>query len=165
LERTTLTVSAAGGAEYTLPADTIDATFPLMVAATGSTSQTQIERITFANYQEIADKTQTGTPLRCYPEKLALVTLTFWPVPDKTYTVSYQRQRLMRNAEAGTTVDRPPRWVLGIAYSMAAIMALASSLTLDRVKYLQGMGDNMLQKAHGRDGAGGDLSFYLEADY
>ncbi len=164
LERTTLT-TVAGTAEYALAADTIEVNFPLMVAGTGQTSQTQIERMTYTNYQEIADKTQAGQPLRAYVEKLALVTVVLWPVPNQVYTISYQRQRLMRNAESGTTVDRPPRWMRGIAFQMAADMALAASLDLNRVKYFQGMADSLLARAHGRDGAGNDLSFYLEADY
>ena len=163
LERTTLT-TVSGTSEYTLPADTIEVNFPLMVAGVGQTSQTQIERMTYTNYQEISDKSQTGQPLRAYVEKLALVTVVLWPVPNQIYTISYQRQRLIRNAESGTTPDRPPRWMRGIAFQMAADLALASSLDLARVKYFQGMADSMLARAHGRDGAGNDLSFYLEAE-
>lgn len=165
MEQTTL-ATVAGTATYTLAADTINVEFPMMCQATGTTgSQTQITQMVFLNYQEIANKTQAGTPIRGYCERLATTTLTLWPVPEKVYTISYQRQRLMRNAEAGATVDRPPRWMRGIAYQMAHDMALAASLSMDRVKYLQGMADTMLAKAHGRDAENGNVSYYMEPMY
>jgi hypothetical protein len=162
LEQAAPLVTEAGTATYTLAADTINVEFPMMCAAPGATSQTQVTQMVFANYQEIADKAQQGTPIRGYCERLSDVTLTLWPVPDKAYTISYRRQRLMRNAEAGTTVDRPPRWMRGIAFQMAHDMALSGSLAMERVKYLQGMAEKMLSKAHGRDSENGEISYYLE---
>jgi hypothetical protein len=158
----TLPVSATVDA-YVLPNDTVDVTFPMMVRETGtSNSQTQITQVVYRNYQEITLKELAGTPLRCYVERLETVTLRFWPVPEKAYTVSYQRQRLIRNAESGTTLDRQPNWVRGVAYQMAADLALASSIDLARVKYLQSMADGLLGKARGDDNESGDLQMILE---
>jgi hypothetical protein len=48
------------------------------------------------------------------------------------------------------------------AFQMAHDMALSGSLAMERVKYLQGMAEKMLSKAHGRDSENGDISYYLE---
>lgn len=154
MERETLTL-AAGIDTYDLAADTIGVTFPMMCLPlpqqSVTQSQTQIQGMSFDQYQQIPDKTQQGVPIRCYSEKLALVTLRFWPVPNAAFTVSYQRQRLMEDAASGATVDRPPRWMRGISFMMAHDMALAGSLPLDRVKYLGGMAEDLLRKAEGMD--------------
>lgn len=161
MERATLAL-VAGTDAYSLGADTIEVSFPMMMAVTGETTQTQIAHMTYEMYQEVSDKTQQGTPIRCYSEKLALVTLRFWPVPDRSYTVSYQRQRLVRNAESGATMDLTQRWIRGVAFQMAHDMSLAHSLPLERTKYLQGEADKLLVRTQGRENEGGDLQFYLE---
>jgi hypothetical protein len=163
LEMTSLAL-VAGTDDYVLAADTVDALFPMMQSSATQTSQTNISRMVYDQYQEITDKAQTGTPLRCYVEKLATVTLRFWPVPEQAYTVTFQRRRLMRNAEAGTTVDRQPNWLRGVAYQMAADLALGASMDIGRVKYLQGMADDLLMRARHNDVEGGGLQFFL-GDY
>lgn len=160
LEPDSLTLSA-GVDSYALAGDTIEVEFPFMQNTTNQTSQTQITRMVWNEYQAITDKAQSGTPIRCYAEKLATVTLYFWPVPEQTYTVTYRRQRLIRNAEAGATLDMTQRWIRGVAFQMAHDMALASSLGLERVQYLQKQADRLLEDAEGRENEGGDLQFVL----
>lgn len=161
MEQATPLALTAGTDSYVLAGDTIEVEFPFMQSATGQASQTQITRMAWHEYQAITDKEQTGTPIRCYPEKLATVTLYFWPVPDQVYTVTYRRQRLIRNAESGATLDMTQRWIRGVAYQMAHDMALASSLKLDRVQYLQKQADRLLDEAEGRENEGGDVQFVL----
>ena len=161
MERTTLALTA-NEAEYNLATDTVEVTFPLMVKPTGSTgSETQISPMTYKMYQEMPSKDQTGVPIRCYVEKLAVVTLRFWPVPDVAYTVSYQRQRLLRNADSGSTLDLTARWQLGVSFQLAAFMALAGSLDIGKVRVLQGYADDYLTHAHGRENEGQDVRMIL----
>lgn len=160
LERATLPL-VAGTAAYDLPADTVGCDFPMSVVTAGSTSETQVNRMVWAQYQEINNKADTGTPIRCYEERLATVTLRFWPVPTQAYTLNYRRERLIRNAEAGTTLDLMPNWIKGLEYAMAHDMALGGSLPLDRVKYLGELADKLLDRAQAEEQEGGDWQFIL----
>lgn len=160
LERTTLDV-VAGQATYTLPADTIEVNEPLMLQVVGQTSQTWIRKSVFAEYQTLSNKATQGTPVLCYAEKQALVTLVFWPIPDQAYTFSYQRQRLVRDSGAGSTLDLTQRWYQAIIYQMAADMALAGSLDIGRVKYLQTLADRYIADAQGREEEAVDLELCL----
>ncbi len=161
LERTTVTL-AAGVDAYVLPADTIAVETPMMVLPLNGTSETQVEGMAYAQYQEMPDKTQQGVPIRVYAEKLDVVTLRFWPVPNAVFTCSYRRQRLVQDAGANATVDMTQRWMRGITYAMAAEMALAASLPLDRCKYLQQMADDLLADAQGSEHEDVGISFVLE---
>jgi len=160
LERTSIQL-APGTKEYTLPADTIEVNEPMMLQLAGQTTQTIVAHSVFHEYQALSDKDASGTPVLCYIEKQALVTLVLWPVPAQVYTLSFQRQRLVRDAGSGSTVDLKQRWLQGIAYQMAAAMALAGSIDLNRVKYLQQMGDRYLQDAETFENESSDAEFTL----
>lgn len=156
-QNTTLALTA-GTAAYTLAADTIGVEFPMMLAVTGETSQTQVLRYTWEEYQQITDKTTSGAPTACYEEATHSVVLTFWPIPEQGYTLSYRRQRLIRDADSGFNVDLRHRWTEALVYTMAHKLALASSLGVERVRYLQEQADQKVAAARGREHESGDLT-------
>jgi hypothetical protein len=160
MERTTLAL-VAGTSTYVLAADTIEVSFPMSIAVVGQTTETWIEHMTFATYQTMSSKDLQGTPTSCYVEKLSTVSLVFWPVPSQAYTLSYQRQRLIRDADSGSTVDLTQRWFNWLTYEMAHKMSLAGSLTLAASKNLKGLADEALLLAMGKEQEGGSVVFEL----
>ncbi len=162
MERTTLAL-VAGTSLYTAAADTIEISFPMMLKVTGQSTETWVQHMVYDEYAKISNKETQGTPTMCYVEKLASVSLIFWPVPSQAYTVSYQRQRLMRDVESGTTPDTSQRWLDAWAYLMAEKMAIAGSLGIDRCKLLGAKAREAVELAKGREQEGGDLCITLPA--
>lgn len=157
----TTTTLAANTVAYVLPADTIDLDGPMMLTAPGATTQTEVWPMGYDNYAEVVDKQTTGLPINFYAEKLAVVTLRFWPVPDKAYVASYARRRLMRNADSGTTLDATQGWARGISYQMAADMARASNLDSSVISERQAMADRLLKRAESRETESVDMQCTL----
>ncbi len=161
-EEMTLAPPAAGQkSSLAMDADTIEVAFPMMLKLSGQDSETPISHIYFPQYQAISNKLSTGTPTSCYVEKLATVTLYFWPVPTQTYTVSFQRQRLVADSASGTAPDMRGRWTDALAWSIAHKMALAASLPITTAKYLNDQAELAVLRAMGREQEGGDLCFEL----
>lgn len=146
-----------GRAAYTLSGDTVDVIFPMMTAQHNSTSQLPVYRYTWGEYQQVTTKTSTGRPVACYVKLATNITLTFWPVPEQPYTLSYRRTRLIMDATAGTTPDLRVRFTDALVWTMAHKIALASSLGVERVKYLEGKAEDATNKARNRDSESGDL--------
>jgi hypothetical protein len=164
-ENTTLALTAGTVGVVTtttLAADTLELDFPMMIAASGETSQTQVRRYVWEEYQQLSEKTQQGRPIACYVEATHTVSLKWWPVPDQAYTVSYRREKLARDADSGTTVDLRPRWTDALVYTMAHKMALAGSLGAERCRMLKELADEKIELAKGREHEGGDISFVVE---
>lgn len=157
----TTTTLATGTQAYVLPADTVEIDFPIMLKATGDTTETQVVQMAYEQFEETVDKATTGLPMRCYVEKLAVVTLRFWPVPDKAYVASYRRRRLVRNADSGTTLDMTQGWVRGISYQIAADMGRCGSMDQSVINDRQSMADKLLKRAADREVDGSDLQFCL----
>lgn len=160
MERTSLPV-VAGTSTYALDADTIEVEFPMMFAVTGQSTQTPVSQLSWHEYQAISNKDTQGTPVQCYVEKASTVTLVLWNVPSQAGTLSYRRQRLIRDAGAGNTMDLTQRWIRGVAFHMAADMALAASLKLDRVKYLRDEATALLADSQRMENDRNDLQFCL----
>ncbi len=160
-ERETLSL-VAGTSTYVLAPDTIEAEFPMTIVVTGATGETWIQQLVWDTYQKLSNKEQQGTPTGCYVEKHATVSLVFWPVPDKAFTLSYRRQRLIRDMESGSTIDQTQRWFEYWVWEMAAQMAWVSSLKLDEKRELRRLADDAREKAEGRENEGGDLEWCLD---
>jgi len=164
LERVEMTLSppvAGQRSSLTMAADTIEVNFPMTVRTSDLSSETFVEHIAFKEYQSLSNKLSTGTPTSCYVEKQALVTLYFWPVPTQTYTVSFQRQRLISDAASGSAPDLRGRWYEALTYAMAHKMALAASLPTTTAQNLKSLYDEALAYALGRENEGGDICFTL----
>lgn len=157
----TTTMLTSGTTTYVLPADTIEIDAPMMLTAPGDTTQTQVDMIDFEKYEGIVDKQTTGVPVMVYAEKLATTTLRFWPVPNQAYSAAYRRQRLIRNADSGTTPDLPPGWIRGISFQMAADMGRAGSMDQATINDRQGMADRLLSDAESQEHDRVDMQFVL----
>jgi hypothetical protein len=160
MERKTLPL-VAGTGSYALAADTIEVDDTMSVVVTGATGETWVTPIVYQEYQQISNKDQQGTPTQVYVEKLALVSLVFWPVPDQAYTLSYRRQRLIRDMESGTTLDLTQRWYKAVVLDMAAEMSWISSINLGDKQELRRLADQALHLAQGREQEQGDTTYEL----
>lgn len=161
MERKTLPL-VAGTATYALDSDTIEVDMPLAIASSGTTSQTWVMPMVWDTYQKLSNKDQQGTPTMCYVEKLATVSLILWPVPDQAFTLSYRRQRLIRDMESGTTLDLTQRWFKAVTLDMAAEMSWISSITLGDKKELRRLADAAIDLAQSRETQIGDISWELD---
>ena len=160
MERATLPL-VAGTATYALAADTIEVDSVMSVVVTGQTGETWVTPVVYAEYQKISNKDQQGTPTQVYVEKLATVSLVFWPVPDQSYTLSYRRQRLIRDMESGTTLDLTQRWYKAVVLDMAAEMSWISSINLGDKQELRRLADAAIHLAQGREQQQGDVTYEL----
>ena len=138
-----------GTASYVLDADTIDVQVGnndqagMLVPTSGN--QTQVKVVSRDDYEAIPDKTTEGKPSLVYVEKAASVTLKFWPVPDdSTDDFAFYRVRLLRDMDTGTvTTDLARRWLKAITWALAGHLAMAKSMGLDRVQFLNNEGERL----------------------
>ena len=166
VERTTLTL-VAGTSEYTLPSDTIDLqegpndTIGSIVPTTGG--ETIVSLMTRSEWMDLAAKTAAtiGRPVKCYVERQALVKLVFWPTPDAVATTfRYAKVRLLKDMDAGNvTADLRRSWMQYLTYAVAAKMAAAKSLGMDRVGYFEKKAETLLQKCKNGDNQHGKVRF------
>lgn len=123
---------AAGTAEYSLPADTIDVLDTFIRTGTGDAqSDRPLSRMSVSVYAGITNKTLSAAPLNVFIRRLrANPTAVLWPVPDQgtvevpVYTLRYWRMR--RVQDAGNGVETPdvsfrfyPAMCAGLAYHIA----------------------------------------------
>lgn len=152
--RTTLDL-VDGTASYTLPTDTmdvhVDANNFVGTIVTTSGTETPVHAMTRSEYVALPDKETEATPTRVFIERLATVSVSFWPVPsDSTLDFRYQKIRLGRDASPGSvTLDLSRRWQLAITYDLAAHLAFAKSLPLERQRALRGEAE--MYKARSRN--------------
>ena len=83
----------AGTSVYTLPADTVDLVEHQIRTGTGVNQiDTNLTRVSVSTYAQQSAKNTTGKPTQIFIQRLsASTTITLWPVPDASYTVSYYR--------------------------------------------------------------------------
>lgn len=168
-ERTTLAL-VTSQSEYTLAADTIDVDVgPNDQAGTivdSSNNESIVTVMSQADYLDISDKTGAGParPTRVYIDKGgALLTAVFWPPPDSlSITWRYSRVRLLKDMDSGSvTTDLQRRWLQYVTYAVAAQVALAKSIALDKVNWLRQQADAMKQRCLSTDNEQGKLRFRL----
>lgn len=163
-ERTTLPLLASTAA-YSLAADTLDVLVgPNNFAGTivdASGSEVPITAINGHDYVLLSNKSsEATTPTFVYIEKLATVTVTFWPVPSAATTFRYQRVRLIRDADTGeVTMDVAKRWASYLFYALAADLAGSGSKPLEVVDRLRGAAKEAKKtaKSSDREMVGGQL--------
>lgn len=159
-ERVTLTLTP-GTATYALADDTIDVEFPTTYSPPGSTTETIVERMSYSDYQILSDKTAQGTPVRVYVEKSAILTATFWNVPNAAGTWHYRRIRIIRDASAGATMDATTKFIQAIVWKLAHKLALPLGVPLARVQYLEQQAIAAEAEVIGDDDERGDCNMML----
>lgn len=163
IERSTVTF-VASTAEYTLPTDTLDVELGQgdtmgTVKDTSGTTETMVTTMSRGEYLQLAVKTTTGRPSRCYVERsTSAVKLIFWPVPDSTMaTFQFTRVRLLKAGDSGTvTMDLIRTWTQYLVFAVASSIALNSSL-FDRGGYLRQRADQLLERCKAGDAQHGTI--------
>lgn len=166
VERKTLTLSA-GVASYQLDADCIDVfvgpdnVVGTILSSAGS-AETLVRAIRRHEYVEIANKTSSGTPVLCFVEKLARVSVVFWPIPGSTVTFNYQKVRAVMDVTPGSAT--PDVWVRrqnALLWSLAFTMAVAKSQPLAKCAFLKGERDRVKEMAKQDDVESGHGQLYI----
>lgn len=156
-------------ATYTLPSDTIDIELgpndQLGSIVDSGGSETVCLAMSRADYLDITDKTAsvTARSTRGYVEKLATVTVTFWPAPDSSaVSFRYARTRLLRDADTGgVTIDLARRWLKFVTFATAAHLARAKSLPQEDIQDLRGEAERMKAVCQADDQQRGKTRFRL----
>jgi hypothetical protein len=152
----------AGTATYTLPADIIDVEFPTTIAKVGDENDNWVERMVYSDYQTISNKTTTGQPTRAYVEKLATLSVIFWPVPDVDYTWNYRGIRLIVDMDSGlVTMGLTQKWLGAIAWRLAYWLAHAYNLPAQKRMELQAEANSQEALVMGQENERGDLQMML----
>jgi hypothetical protein len=160
----TLTLSN-GTASYPLPTNLIDVEFPMTVMASGATSETWVEKMIWSDYQVISDKTVTGTPTRCYVEKLSTLTAKFWSVPNGTYTANYRGIQLIDDMSAGTTTPGlTQRWMGALMWRFAYWLSFPLNVPAAKRQELKTEAEQQERDVLGGENERGDLQLCLPSD-
>ncbi len=122
----------AGSATYTVPAETVMIMDTIINYGTPSLER-MIFPISRTEYMAYPNKDQQGFPTVFWFDRLISPTITFWPVPDSTYSYVAKyysvRQTMDANLPDGLTVEVPFRfleaYVSGLAWKLAEIYAPA----------------------------------------
>jgi hypothetical protein len=119
-----------GSATYTVPAETVDILDTVIEYGTPPL-QRVILPISRTEYMSYPNKAQQGFPTVFWFDRLISPQITFWPVPDNTfsYVCKYYSVRQTMDAELtnGLTVEVPYRfleaYVAGLAWKLSEIYA------------------------------------------
>ena len=109
----------------TAPIDVLD--FYVRETINNSTVDLPLNRMSRAEYGHLATKATTGKPNQVFLNKQLTLTITVWPVPDKssTYTVYMNTLIRMDDADVGVnTLDMPFRFYPCLAAGLAYYMSL-----------------------------------------
>lgn len=160
----TLTLTA-GTASYSLPADVIDVEFPTTVQITGSDTETWVEKMIYADWRVISDKTTQGTPTRAYVEKLSTCTVKFWSVPEQGYTWNYRAIKLLPDMSSGSTEPGlTQRWMAALVWRLAYWLAHAYNLPMQKRIELKNVADEEQAVVMGQENERGDLNLQMPPD-
>lgn len=119
----------AGTATYTMPTDTIDLIEHQLRTGTGtSQTDTDLTRVSVSTYAQQSQKNMTGRPSQIFVQRLASsVTVTLWPVPATSYTLSYYRLKGIDGLSSGvgsSVTSIPPRFVPALVAGLAFHIAM-----------------------------------------
>lgn len=145
--RTTAAVTAAS-ATVTLSTSAMMLLGKVMFAETGETYESPIQVVSTDDYNNIGDKTTTGTPSVALFNRQPTPTLTLWPVPDANGTVTYEYHTLAADVSLETdTLDFERHWTSFFIWELAHQLLFASGVALDRVGYARKRAETLLETA------------------
>jgi hypothetical protein len=162
--RRSLTLTS-GTASYALPTDVIDVEFPTMLQASGSNEETYVEKMVYSDYQVISNKQVSGVPTRAYVEKLASCSVTFWEIPNGTYTWNYRAIVLVPDMSDGATEPGlTQRWMGALLWRFAYWLAHANNLNPAKRLELKTEAEQQERDVMGQENERGDLHLSLPPD-
>ena len=147
----------AGTSVYTLAADTVDLVEHQIRTGTGvNQSDTNLTRVSVSTYAKQSAKNTTGKPTQIFIQRLSSsVTVTLWPVPDASYTLSYYRIAGIDGIASGidgvTTSFIPPRFVPCLVSGLAYYIAMKRPEVANRVTPLKQEYEFQFELAAGED--------------
>jgi hypothetical protein len=118
----------------------------------GTTTDLPLNRMSRAEYANMATKSTTGKPNQFVMDKQITPTITIWPVPDKSsaYTVYVNVLTRMDDADTGAdTMQIPFRFYPCLAAGLAYYMALKRAP--DKVQLLKALYEEEFQRAMSQD--------------
>ena len=164
IEQSTLTLSAST-AIYNLPTDTVDVLSAVIRTGTGTTqSDTQITRISRDVFINIPSKNTEAQPSQWYVDRQIVPQIRFWPTPDQTYTLVFDRLTRIEDADASiNTLDVPFRFYPCLAAGLAYYIAMKKAP--ERVPVLKSMYEEEFARAAYEDVDRANLSLVPRRDY
>ena len=164
IEQSTLTLSAST-AIYNLPTDTVDVLSAVIRTGTGTTqSDTQITRISRDVFINIPSKNTEAQPSQWYVDRQIVPQIRFWPTPDQTYTLVYDRLTRIEDADASiNTLDVPFRFYPCLSAGLAYYIAMKKAP--ERVPVLKSMYEEEFARAAYEDVDRANLSLVPRRDY
>ena len=160
----TMTLTA-GVSTYAFPTNLIDIDFPVTVQAVNDVNETYVEKMVYADYRIISDKTTTGPPTRLYVEKLANLTGYFWSVPDQIYTMNYRGIALLPDMSDGSvTPGLTQRWMGALTWRLAYWLSYPLNIPQSRRAEIKAMADEQEGIVLGQENERGDLNLMLPPD-
>lgn len=124
----------------------------------GSTTDMPLTRLSREDYNGIPNKTTTNDPVHYYVDHSALnaPVMRFWPIPDATITLYYDRLRFIEDSTSlSYTADAHRLLYDTIAYGLAA--RLAEKWMPERFAMMEGRFQQTLKKAKTAIIAHGDV--------
>ena len=164
IEQSTLTLSAST-AIYNLPTDTVDVLSAVIRTGTGTTqSDTQITRISRDVFINIPSKNTEAQPSQWYVDRQIVPQIRFWPTPDQTYTLVFDRLTRIEDADSSiNTLDVPFRFYPCLAAGLAYYIAMKKAP--ERVPTLKSMYEEEFARAAYEDVDRANLSLVPRRDY
>lgn len=124
---------------YTLPSDTLDILETVMVWPSGI--NVQLGRISYAEYMDIPNKTQSGVTSQFMLDRQRDAPILYpWPIiADANYSITYTKVRFIHNSgPLSYSPDAPRRYIPAVVSGLAYMMALnRTKIPLDRLAMLE----------------------------
>jgi hypothetical protein len=154
VQNNTLSLSS-GTTTYTLPAGTIDL-IDVVVRETvgGTTSDTVLQRVSIADYNQLPDKSSSGKPSQYMLDKQYTPVMYVWQVPDSNaYSLVYWSINQIEDIDASNQdADVPYRWSDCICAGLAS--KLAMKFAPDRYQLLDQVYERSFELAAATDNDG-----------
>lgn len=102
-------VSPVPSLSFTLTASTnsasatADILFPIQMTVSNNSADDPVIIVGIREWNDIADKTETGVPEKCYWKGGA--EFLFWPIPDQAYTAKIAYEKFADDTSAGAALD------------------------------------------------------------
>lgn len=149
-----------GTATYTLPPTVLDVLEPAALLVGSETLETPVELIDRARYTTLTDKTSEGRPVFMYVEKGPSVTATFWPKPDATMTLTYQKVGFLADSDAANVdTDMARHWHKPLMFCVAAMVARSRNQPQAKVDALLAEGERLKRISRTFEQEHGDFVF------
>lgn len=130
----------AGTSSYTLTDTVYDVFEQGMFHATGETTELVVNQIDVATWQALTDKTTESSKPQLYVTFRDGPTpvVQLWPVPTEAGTLRLKVMRLLGDNQTGTnSTDLQRYWQEALVWLLAAVIAVDSSMPIERCAFLQ----------------------------